>query len=101
MPILSAEVPLVLEAADIPVDFRFENDEGGDSGSMRRFWLKGVGDDDHETLVIPPLPEDFVISYHKPKPTVMTKTARRPYDLPVTLILLRLKRLAGAAIELW
>lgn len=71
------------------------------SDSMRAIDINGIEDEGCEPLIIPPLTRKSTTPGTEELSTKSyTKTARKPYDLTVTLILLRLKQLAGEAVQL-
>lgn len=74
------------------------------SDSMRAIDINGIDDEGCEPLIIPPLTrltrKSTTPGTEELSTKSYTKTARKPYDLTVTLILLRLKQLAGEAVEL-
>jgi hypothetical protein len=94
LPTLTVEVALMVELADIPVEVTYHEEESG-PGSLPGFCLNGVGDDGHDSLVAPPPDKDTSTGDYL---TEFTKTIRKPYDLTVCLILLRMKHLAGDGI---
>lgn len=101
LPSLNADLPLIIEAADVPVDLYYDRNMEITSESMRAIEINGIDDEGCEPLVIPPPKEQISSAFTKTlSPKSYTKTARKPYDLTVTLVLLRMKQLAGEAIEL-
>ncbi|KAI1874257.1 uncharacterized protein JN550_002836 [Neoarthrinium moseri] len=99
LPILNNDLQLIIEAADIPIESQSYHNVFYDSA--RGIDINGINDDSCEPLLIPPasnktgqiLGREYVAKWS-------TKTASKPYDLTVTLLLLRLKQLAGVEIEL-
>ena len=90
-PALVSEIPRIIEAADVPVKLESDLPEDPLIDSERGIRFNGIGQDGHETFI---LQKEDVSSFD------FCKTARKPYDLTVCVILLRAKQLAGDAFSL-
>lgn len=92
MPILINDLPRIVEAANVPVRMNIEVSTD-DPLSLPNLDLQGVGGDDCENFFTPRSPTTTPFSQ-------WCKTARKPYDLTICVVLLRMKQLGGAAIDI-
>ena len=83
-PQLIEDANLIIELANIPLEQR--NDHSNPS-IERGIWINDVQDDAHEPFILS--------KFGSADETGFCKTARKPYDLVVSAILMRTKMLAG------
>lgn len=95
--------PRVYADNDVPCATTFEEsfDTKGRASIETGIRINGVGDDAHELFIIQrPVPMDTMTADAGEKVWSFCKTARKPYDLVVSTILMRARILAGDAFTI-